>query len=265
MGIVKRIRNLEIQGATNIAFHSLKHLKVFAKKKGFGSKFDKECKKLLNARPTAVVLFNALNEIKKEKSIKKIDELLKQIREDEKKVSVSGKRIFRKKSVVMTHCHSSDVVALLKKNKKRVKYGIVTETRPRYQGRITAKELAGQIPVLFIVDSAVLAFIREVDIILVGSDSIRKEGITNKIGTHLLAVAAKEKGIPFYVAASTMKYDRRKQFVIEERNSSEVYKKLKNVKIRNPAFDTTPWKYVTAVITEKGIKTPKQVLKELRK
>ncbi len=264
MGIVKRINSMEIQGAINIATEALKHLRKFARNKGFGSAFDKECKRLLKTRPTGVALFNAINQVKKEKSIKKLDELLKKISDDYDKISKNGKKIFRRKSVVMTHCHSSEVMRLLKKNKNRIKEVIVTETRPRYQGLITAKELSGLMPVTFIVDSAVMSFIKETDMIIVGSDSMSKNGIANKIGTHLMAVAAKEERIPFYVVASKLKYDKRKKIIIEERSSDEVCK-LKNIKIRNPAFDITPWKYVTAVITEDGIKKPRQIIPELKK
>jgi ribose 1,5-bisphosphate isomerase len=262
MGIVKRINSMEIQGAINIAIEALKHLKEFAKTRGFGPAFDKECKKLLKTRPTGVALFNVISEIKKEKSMKKLNELLKKIKDDYDKIAKNGEKIFRKRSVVMTHCHSSEVLYLLKKNKSRIKEVIVTETRPRYQGLITAKELTGLMSITFIVDSAVMSFTKETDMIIVGADSISKKGVANKIGTHLMAVAAKEERKPFYVAASRLKYDKRKEIIIEERSSDEVCK-LKNIKIRNPAFDITPWKYVTAVITEDGIKKPKQIIKEL--
>jgi len=273
MGIVKRIRNLEIQGAINIAVHSLKHLKKFAKNNGFGSKFDKECKKLLESRPTAVAFFNIIAELKKDKSIKKIDELLKKIKEDEEKIAEKGSVLIKNGYRIHTHCHSSKAIDVIKKAAEKKRFTVIVDvTRPRKQGIKTAKELSGMknIKVVLIADNAAgLALsppgLPMDNIVLVGSDSIRKQGVTNKIGTYLLAVAAKEQRIPFYVAASTLKYDRRKKFVIEERDPSEVYKKIKNVKIRNPAFDITPWRYITAVITEEGIKKPRQVLKELRR
>jgi len=265
--IFQRIKDLEVQGATNIAIESLKYLKKFAKDNGFGYSFNRECEKLLRTRPTGVALFNVIAELKKDKSIKRMDELLKKIGDDNKKISEIGLRIFSKnKNVVMTHCHSSEVVSLLKSAKKKIDRVIVTETRPRNQGLLTARELKeADIHVTFIIDSAVAYFMRDVDLVLVGSDSIRKEGIVNKIGTYTLAVAAGEQVIPFYVVASTLKYDRRKGIVIEERAPSEICKKVNNIMIRNPAFDITPWKYISGVITEDGIKKPREILEELRK
>jgi methylthioribose-1-phosphate isomerase len=111
---------------------------------------------------------------------------------------------------------------------------------------------------------------KEVDCAIVGADALRvfpPLGVVNKIGTLHLALAAKEFNKPFYVVANTLKIDRRKKFVIEERPAKEVYHELlhkkeinKKIKIRNPAFDLTPYKFVTKIITEKGIKDPKEIL-----
>jgi len=105
---------------------------------------------------------------------------------------------------------------------------------------------------------------KHVDLVVVGSDAVRKNGVVNKVGTSLLALAAKENKKPFYVVASTIKFDRRKKFVVEERPGSEVYKKIKGIKIRNPAFDITDWKFVSAVVMEKGILKPEKVKRMLR-
>mgnify|MGYP006295932981 FL=1 len=173
---------------------------------------------------------------------------------------------------VHTHCHSSSAISVLKKAGKFKKFTVVVdETRPKEQGIKTAKELSKieNIEVILITDDAagvaLSPFIEpNDDLVIVGCDAIREKGIINKIGTYLLAVAASEQNIPFYVAGSTLKYDKRNEVKIEQRPSSEVYKKIKNVNIKNPAFDITPWKYITGVITEEGIKNPKQVLKELK-
>ena len=83
--------------------------------------------------------------------------------------------------------------------------------------------------------------------------------IINKIGSYLIAVAACENGIPLYIAASTLKYDKRKRLIIEMRNPNEVYKKIKGVKLLNPAFDVTPAKYIAGIITEKGVFKPEEI------
>jgi ribose 1,5-bisphosphate isomerase len=116
-----------------------------------------------------------------------------------------------------------------------------------------------------IVDSAIEFFMKDVDIVIVGTDAIRKEGIVNKIGTYPLAVVAWEHKKPFYVVGSTLKLDKRKKLIIEERSPDEVYvEHMKTLEVRNPAFDVTPWKYVKRVVTEKGILTPGNVLRMLK-
>ncbi len=259
-GIFKRIKSLEIQGATNIARESLLYLKAFSRSSGFGTAFDRECKKLLATRATAVALYNILEELRKDKSAEKIEELLKRMEESRHKIAKNGIEIFRKKSTLITHCHSTEVVSLLTLSKRKINNVYATETRPKYQGVKTAKELSSAgIPVALITDSAAGYFMPRVDFVVVGADAIRREGIVNKIGTLPLAIVSKEYSKPFYVVASTLKFDRRKKLSIEMRPSKEIHSRMKDIRIGNPAFDITDWKYITGVITETGIKKPEYI------
>ncbi len=271
--IVKRIKSLQIQGAKEIAVESLKFLRNFSKHKGFGKEFDAACKKLEQARPTAVVLHNCLEILKKEKNIRAIDKLLEQLRQATDKIAKVGAPLIKGNYKIMTHCHSGEALAVIKeawRQGKKIQV-IATETDPLEQGVKTAKELAKMgIPVTLITDSAVGYFMPEVDAVVVGCDSFRKDvGLVNKTGTHLLALAAKEYKKPFYVVGNTLKLDRRKKLIIEQRPPREVYLellhpgRLKGVNIANPAFDTTDIRYIKRVICEKGIMTPKQFLKRL--
>lgn len=267
MKIITKIKTLEIQGAKEIAIESLKYLKKFARKNGFGITFDDECKKLLAIRPSAVVLYNCLKILKKKKSIKTIDELLSKLRET-KDIEKNGFKLIKNGFVIMTHCHSGTAMAVIKyafRKGKKISV-IATETEPKKQGIITAKELAkAKIPVTLITDSAVGYFMPFCNAVFLGSDALRKEGNVNKIGSYQIALIAKAHKKPYYVIADTFKLDKRKEIRIEERPPSEIYHKLKNVKIRNPAFDITPWKYITAVITEKGIFKPRQIIKMIKR
>ncbi|MBS3051378.1 MAG: hypothetical protein J4400_04470 [Candidatus Aenigmarchaeota archaeon] len=254
MDFVSRLKKIQIQGATNITVESLKHLSGFSRKYGFGKKFDTECKKLLEARPTAVDLFNAIEKVKKSRSQEGINKVIKELEASKTAAAGNASRIF-KRSVVLTHCHSSFVVAALVKNKSKIKEVIVTETRPRDQGLITAKELLkNKVKVSYIIDSAISDFIGNADMVVVGADALRNEGLINKVGTHPLAVVAKENRKPFYVITSSFTVDKRPKIVMEQRPASELHANLKGARIFNPAFDLTPWKYITAVITEKGVK-----------
>lgn len=272
-GIVKRIKSLQIQGAKEIAVESLKFMREFSKHRGFGKEFDIACKKLEQVRPTAVVLHNCLEILKKEKNIRAIDKLLMQLNSVTRRIAQKGSKLIKNNYKIMTHCHSGEALAVIKEawrqGKKIEVYA--TETDPLEQGVKTAKELAKMgIPVTLITDSAVGYFMLDVDIVIVGTDAIRKNGVINKTGTSLIALAAKESKKPFYIAGNSLKFDKRKKLIIEQRPTKEVYQellcpgKLKGIKIKNPAFDITKWKFVSGVITENGIFKPKDILKLLK-
>ena len=153
---------------------------------------------------------------------------------------------------------------------KRVRV-LADETRPFLQGsRLTAWELLKDgIDTTVITDNmaGTLMLAGEVDVVVVGADRIAANGDTaNKIGTYTVAVLAKEHGIPFYVAAPWSTIDLAipdgSHIPIEERDAREVTHVGSNqltpvgASIRNPAFDVTPHKYITAIVTDRGIFTP---------
>lgn len=271
--VVEDIKSMRIQGAKEIAIYALKFLREFCKKNGFGLKFEVAAWKLEEARPTAVVLHNCVESLKKSKKLKTVDRLINQLEVATRRIGKTGSKLIKNNYKIMTHCHSGEALAVIKqawKEGKRFSV-IATETDPLEQGVKTAKELAKlRIPVTLITDSAVGYFMKDVDIVIIGVDAARKSGIVNKIGTYLLALSAKDNKKPFYVAANCLKIDKRKKFKIEERPVMEVYKellhpgKLEGVKIRNPAFDLTDWRFVTGVIRENRILTPKQMLRLLK-
>ena len=145
---------------------------------------------------------------------------------------------------------------------------LADETRPFLQGaRLTAWELVKDgIETTVITDNMAASMMRlgDVDLVVVGADRIAANGdVANKIGTYGVAVLAREHGIPFYVAAPLSTIDLNtpdgSKIPIEERNVREVTHVGSNrltpegARIRNPAFDVTPSKYVTAIITERGV------------
>ncbi len=263
--VVKDIKSVRVQGAREIAIYALNFLQNFAKKNGFGLKLEVVAMMLEEARPTAVVLHNALEIVKKEKKLSTIAKLLKQLETSKNEIAKVGSRIVKRNSKILTHCHSGEALAIIENSKNKKISVIATETEPLEQGIKTVKELAkNKIPVTLITDSSVAHFMKDVDEVILGSDAIRKEGIVNKIGTLQVALAAKEFKKPFYVVGNSLKFDTRKKLVIEERPPKEVHPKLKGVKIRNPAFDLVPWKYVSAVVTEKGIFKPGKIVRMLK-
>jgi methylthioribose-1-phosphate isomerase len=150
------------------------------------------------------------------------------------------------------------------------------ETRPRLQGaRLTAWECVQEgIPVTVITDSMAAHCMKQglIDVVIVGADRIAANGDTaNKIGTYSLALVAKAHNIPFFVAAplSTVDFSLSdgSRIPIEERNPEEIYKigntilTASGVEFYNPAFDVTPSKLITAIVTEHGVFSPEELIK----
>lgn len=276
----EKIKNMEVRGAARIAKFAAETLRDFALKINTGN-FDLEMKKaadiLLNTRPTAVSLYNAVNyvmkysgesvEEKRESVIKRAMEFIDWVNTAQQKIGEIGEKRIKDGYTVMTHCNSSAALAVIKKayeNGKEIRV-MATESRPRWQGHLTARELRRVgIEVILIVDSAVRYFINDVDCVVVGADTITANGaLINKIGTSQIALAAKEARVPFMVAAETYKFSPKTLFgelvVIEERDESEVAPPdllEMGVKVRNPAFDVTPRDYIDVIITEIGAIPP---------
>jgi len=240
-------------------------------------------------RPTARNLFFALDRMKKVvesgKTVAEIKEALvaeaERIHREEAeathKISEHGTDLIQDGFTILTHCNAGPlattgygtalgVIIRAHEQGKKVKV-FADETRPLLQGaRLTVWELkkAG-IPVTLITDSMAGHFMSrgEIDCVIVGADRIAANGDTaNKIGTYTLAVLAKENGVPFYVAAPVSTIDPSlptgADIPIEERQAEEVTH-IRGVciapdcAVANPAFDVTPHRFITAIITEQGI------------
>ena len=261
----------------------------------FRERFSKLAERMSQARPTAVNLVWAVERMKglvesmADCSVDEIKEALK--RESEKileediecnrKIGQYGQMLVPKGATILTHCNAGalatggygtalGVIRAAHEMGKKIEV-IADETRPWLQGlRLTSFELMEDgVPVTVIVDSAAGSLMRQgrIDLVITGADRIAANGdIANKIGTYQLAVLAKENGIPFYVAAPTSTIDLNlksgDEIAIEHRAPQEIYR-IGNrlfgppgLKAINPVFDITPCKYVTAIITEKGVVEP---------
>lgn len=189
--------------------------------------------------------------------------------ESKGRMDAYGSELIKKGDTLLLHCQSGTVTSIVKKAFREGKNPKVysSETRPRFQGRETAKELAlGGMEVTYIIDSASNFFMGDVDAVLVGADAIAGDGdLVNKIGTSLIALSARENNIPFYSCTHSFKLDLSGQEEpIEERDPKEVWERPpRRVSIRNPAFDRTPAKYITGYVTELGVLKPAEVLQKV--
>jgi methylthioribose-1-phosphate isomerase len=246
-------------------------------------------------RPTAVNLFWALDRILEKARGLKGDQadLAKFVVAEAEKIADEdaaanraigkfGARMIKDGDIILTHCNAGalatveygtalGVIRAAWEQGKRIRV-FADETRPLLQGaRLTAYELKKEgIPVTLITDNMAGYAMRmnKVNKVIVGADRIIGDAVINKIGTYTLAVLAKEHKIPFYVAAPNSTFDlasTSRNVVIEERNAEEVTcigsKRItaEGVDVYNPAFDATPLRFVTAIITETGIIRPESI------
>lgn len=289
--LIQDIKDLKIQGNTNIAKSAAKGILEYithAKADSFEEfvKIVKEyCLELGNARPNEPLAYNAMTFIANDidecdtqqqlriRVIERIENFFKYLDESYEIIRLNAINLLKGHDVIMTHCHSSlarDVLIRIHEINPELQV-INTETRPLYQGRITATKLSDAgVKVIHVVDSAAASMILDKryikpKAILVGSDGITVHGdLINKVGTLNLAIAAKEANIPFYVVSQSMKVDLRSskpdEFKIELRDGEEIWSNApENVELLNPAFDLVPAKYITGgYITEKGLMEAKE-------
>jgi len=260
----------------------------------FDKDFNRVCERLLVTRPTAVNLFWAVERMRwafkhgrrDGASIDQIRNLLvsealdihREDVESNQKMGAFGADLIPENGTVLTHCNAGalatagfgtalGVIRAAVEAGKNIRV-FADETRPFLQGaRLTAWELAKEnIPVTLITDSMAGHFLKagEINCVIVGADRIASNGdVANKIGTYMVAVAAHENNIPFYVAAPLSTVDLSlssgDQIPIESRADEEVTHfhgqqvAPEGVKVANPAFDVTPHRYVSAIITDAGV------------
>jgi len=293
MEIAEDIKSMKIRGAGRIARAAARGLLIAAQKfegvkvENFLEYMNRVADALKKTRPTAVSLFNAISYVMfrmvkapetdverlKKVVIKSAEEFIEySLRAVEIIGEIGAKRI-SEGDVILTHCNSSAALSIIKKayeQGKNIKV-YATETRPKFQGHITARTLAkAGLEVTLIPDAAIRLIIRRVDKVIVGADTVAANGaVINKIGTSLVALAAKEANVNFYVAAETYKFSPAtvigELVTIEERDPEEVVPKsylakYQNIIVRNPAFDVTPPEYIDVIITEKGIIPPQAAI-----
>ncbi len=266
--IIKDIKSLKIQGARTITIAALKTVKNVLDSKG-ERHFKDLCDFFAELRPTQSCLYNAMKMAKENPD--KIQALINYFENVDELIAKTWWHVVEDGDIIVTHCHSSEEMALLKKAKEmgREFSVFVTETRPKMQGIRSARELLDNgIKVKYIVDDAVGFFKDKFTKMIVGCDSIKKEGIYNKIGTYLMALMCKDNAIPVIFVGDSFKIDERKQIIVEMRDPREIIdpEKIKGAEILNPAFDCTPWRLVTNLLTEQNCYASwNDVLKELPK
>ena len=264
------------------------HIRATSKDE-FLARLDEIISTFAASRPTAVNLFRSVDRMRRAACGEGITDIRRALLEEARRIhgeeitatrrlSELGAALIEDRFTVLTHCNAGPlatagygtalgVIRAARDQGKTVSV-MATETRPLLQGaRLTVWELQQEnIPVTLITDSMAGHFMQRgtVNCVVVGADRIAANGdVANKIGTYSLAVLARENDIPFYVAAPASTIDASlasgDEIPIEERSPDEVTgirgipTAPEGTVAANPAFDVTPHRYVTAVITEKGI------------
>jgi methylthioribose-1-phosphate isomerase len=262
----------------------------------FRRNFEEICETMAGTRPTAVNLFWAIERMRgrfaacseqpvariKQELIAEAQRIYVEDLAQNEAIARHGATLLPASGAVLTHCNAGALAtaggygtalgvirAAIEQGKKLEVYA--DETRPFLQGaRLTAWELAKDgVPTTVITDNMAGAMMAKgkIGAVVVGADRIAANGDTaNKIGTYTVAVLAKEHNIPFYVAAPFSSIDLEtpdgSKIPIEQRSAREVTHLAgtritpEGVKIENPAFDVTPARYITAIVTERGVAKP---------
>jgi len=269
-----------------------------------GADIDRAYRTLLETRPTAADLKHALDRVRDraasaKEAVAEAEAIADEYVERARQIAKVGLPLIPNGARILTHCNagwlalvdwgSAPAPIYLAHRRGRKVFVWVDETRPRNQGaNLTSWEFLQEgVPHKIIADNAGGFYMRrgEVDLCIVGADRIAANGdVANKIGTYQKAVLARENGIPFYVAAPSSTIDvtcrSGDDIPIEERDENEVHfvsgeadgARLARVRVSprqalagNPAFDVTPAKYITGIITERGIVKPGEIRRRFGK
>ncbi len=269
--VVEAIRDMAVRGAPAIGIAGAYG---YALAVSIGEDRDQAARALRDARPTAVNLAWAIDQMETEDGdlAKRAREIHRQEVERCQQMGAHAARLFSPGTRALTHCNAGGLATggygtALGALRDAFSNGLldhvyVDETRPLLQGsRLTAYELERlEIPHTVIADSAAASLIGggEISLVVTGADRIAANGDTaNKIGTYGLAVQAQHHGIPFYVIAPTSTVDLATEsgngITIEERDADEITSRFP---AWNPAFDVTPAGLITAIVTEQGVHEP---------
>jgi len=290
--VANAIRSMVIRGAPAIGVAAAMGVALGMQTLSTEADFAQICETLAGTRPTAVNLFWAIDRMKRvydEVKDLPIEEVRRQLKDEAIRIRLediaineaigrNGADLIPDEKTVLTHCNAGalatagygtalGVIRAAVASGKRVDV-FADETRPFLQGaRLTVWELQHDgIPATLITDNMAGHFLHSgrIGAVVVGADRIAANGdVANKIGTYSVAVLAKENGVPFYVAAPISTLDLSLAsgdgIPIEQRAASEVTHVQgvamapEGVKVENPAFDVTPHRYVSAIITERGV------------
>lgn len=294
--LIDEIRNDKTHGASQLARQAAEVLKITAERswadsvEQFWLEQREVGQELMLSRPAMAPVSNIIARLLKTISkksaemdlpsirrfvVSRADEVIGESLQAIAQIAQYGSELIAGGDKIMTHSYSSTVMAVLQEaftRDRNIKV-ITTRSGPGRTGERIAQELGHYgVPVTFIDDTAIGLYISTVNKAVVGADRICADGkLINGIGTYQLALAAKMRGIPFYVLCETLKFDPRlkgDEVDLEEKDTSEVVEPGRlplEVSVKNPYFDVIPLELVTGIVTENGLLTPEEVINYMGK
>ena len=261
---VKRIREDRERGARQLALEALRALEAVAPEVDEGEL--QECARaLVLARPMMAAIENAMA-LAWERCraagdpVAGVAEAIEILDQAADALAATARGVFPHDTII-TLTYSSAVNEVLARLRPRRL--IVSESRPLYEGLRTARALAKSgISLTLITEAQMGIFVREAEAVVVGADSVQADGsFVNKVGTYLLALAARAEKVPVYVLAETLKVaapSQPKRFSAEEGKRREITR-ARWLEVRNVYFEVTPARLVTSYVTEDGVRKPSEM------
>lgn len=261
---VREIRSDRERGARQLALATLEALRSVAPE-CTGEEFRECARELALSRPMMATIQNAVawswsRYLDTGDAADAIDDVIEAIQTAPDGMAAAARRVVPT-GTLLTYSYSSSVIELLSRLKPR--RVIVSETRPSLEGIRMARELVAQgISMTLITEAQMALFVQEADAVIVGADTILPEGdLINRIGTRLLALAARDADVPMYSISETLKVaapSSPKPFAPEAGDPKEVCD-AKWLEVRNVYYEMTPARLVSAYVTETGVLDPAAV------
>lgn len=263
--VVKEIQADHESGSRELGLKALRALKEVGPGCN-GEELRELCRFLALARPMNASVENAIagawsRFLDSGDCVTAAEETIEAIDQAPEEIALAVRKVVPRSATIMTHSYSWTVMDQLARIKPS--HVIVTEARPFNDGLKMAKDLVRNgVSTTFITEAQMAVFVHEADAVLVGADTILPEGdFINKIGTRLLALAARDAEVPFYVVAETLKVAGPSEpmpFAPQEGKAKEICDE-KWLEVRNVYYEVTPARLLTSYITEQGVLDPADV------
>ena len=283
---IEMLRNDNLSGASELSTKAVEIIKSMLKElnseKNLESLLKELCSQIINARPSMAPLINTIGYLYDnihEYTVDSLNSVIEKLYAHKSMIKDRLERNFEifihelnySKPKIMLISYSSTIINLLNNLENNDFKFYILESRPLNEGQKTAEILGDKFETHLIIDAAIGKFMNDIDVVLIGIDSILENGnIVNKIGTYPLSVLATNNGKPVYAIGDSLKYNLRNHFglpveIVKKPSIEVIGRKEHNFHVENFYFDITPAKFIHRIISDLGILIPKKFIEEVKK